>query len=126
MYIVILSWFIDKNIKDVALSRKRLIEEHEVEIRPECIPSSCLDENVYLPSIQKYFSEDAWLAVTNVVEIVKKNTSWYCGACSKAINDETEDSIHCESCLYWFHFTCVAIKTAPKKKEWFCRQCHAP
>ena len=38
----------DRKVKDVVLTRKRLIEEDEVEMRPERIPSSCLDENVFV------------------------------------------------------------------------------
>ena len=117
--LVILSWFVDRQVKDAALTRKRLIEEDEVEMRPERIPASCLDDNVFVPSVQKYFSPDAWIALMNVLDAV-----WYCGACEKAIDDEKENSIVCESCLNWFHFTCVSIKKNPKQTEWFCRSCH--
>ena len=122
---VILSWFVDRQVKDTVLARKRLIQEEDVEIKPERIPASCLDENVCIQSVQKYFSEDAWAAVLQVIEVVGKNPVWFCGACSKAIDDENENSIVCDSCLSWFHFTCTGIKKNPKKKQWFCRQCHA-
>ena len=59
-------------MKDAALTRKRLIEEDEVEMRPEQIPASCLDDNVFVPSVQKYFSPDAWIALMNILETVKK------------------------------------------------------
>ena len=72
MPVVILSWFVDRKVKDVVLTRKRLIEEDEVEMRPERIPSSCLDENVFVPSVQKYFTANAWIALTNVLETVIK------------------------------------------------------
>ena len=65
--------------------------------------------------MQKYFSPDAWIELMNVLETVKKNAVWYCGACKKAIDDEKEN---------WFHFTCVSIKRNPKQTEWFCRSCH--
>ena len=76
------------------LARKRLVEEEDVEMRPE---TSCLDENVCIQSIQKYFSEDAWAALTQVLEVVRKNAVWYCGSCSKAINADIDDSIVCDS-----------------------------
>ena len=81
-----------------------------MEIRPEPIPASCLDKNVCVQSVQKYFTEDAWAALKQVIEIVKKNTVWYCGVCLKAIDDNAENSIMCDSCLCWFHFCCVSLK----------------
>ena len=49
---VILSWFVDCQIKEAVLARKRLVGEEDVEMKPERISASCLDENVYIPSIQ--------------------------------------------------------------------------
>lgn len=117
--LVILSWFVDCQVKDAALTRKRLIEEDEVEMRPEWIPASCLDDNVFVPSVQKYFSPDAWIALMNVLETVKKNAVWYCGACEKAIDDEKENSIVCESCLNWFHFTLYQSREIKNKLNGF-------
>ena len=119
-----LSWFVDNQVKELVLARKRVVEESDVEIRPERIPSSSLDENVCISSIQKYFSIDAWSAVEQVLEVVKRNPVWFCGSCAKKINDDTDNSILCESCLSWFHFNCVGLKTSPKAKKWYCRQCH--
>ena len=87
----------DPQVKAAVLARKRLVEEDDVEIRPERIPASCMDENVCVRSIQKFFTEDAWAALTQVLNIVQKNAMWYCGACSNAIDDETENSIKCDS-----------------------------
>lgn len=72
-------------MKDAALTRKRLIEEDEVEMRPEQIPASCLDDNVFVPSVQKYFSPDAWIALMNILETVKRNAVRYCGAVQKLL-----------------------------------------
>ena len=119
-----LLWFVDLQVAEAALTRKQLVEECDVEVRPECVPSSCLDENVCLTSIRKYFTPDAWCAVMNVVESMKKNAVWFCGSCTKSICDDTENSIVCESCLTWFHFECVSLKKHPKCKQWFCRKCH--
>lgn len=35
------------------LARKRLVEEEDVEIRPKRIPSSCLEEDVCILSVQQ-------------------------------------------------------------------------
>ena len=37
---------LDHQVKEAVLARKRLVEEEDVEIRPERIPSSCLEEDV--------------------------------------------------------------------------------
>ena len=67
-----LSWFVDSQVINPVITRKRVVEKADVEIRPEKISSSCLDENVCINSIQKYFSADAWTAVEQVLEVVKK------------------------------------------------------
>ena len=71
----------------------------------------------------KYFTQDGWLTVQNVVEAIKKNPAYYCGSCTLPINDE-EDSIQCDSCLVWYHFQCVNLKQRPKCAVWFCRSCY--
>ena len=63
-----------------------------MEVRPNGVPSSCLDENVSLISVQKYFSPDSWGVVCNI----GNQPVLYCGKCTK---NETENSIACESCL---------------------------
>ena len=118
------AWFIDNQVKELVLARKRLVEEADVEVQPERIPSSCLDENVCINSIQKYFSRDAWTSVEQVLQVVKRNPVWFCGSCAKRINDDTDSSIICESCLSWFHFDCVGLTNPPKARQWFGCQCH--
>ena len=100
-----------------------VIEEDQVEVRPEKVCASCLDENVCLKICRKYFTHDAWLAVEDVVGRLKDNPLWYCGRCGKPIDDDTESSIICDSCLTWFHFSCLNMKKQPKY-VWFCRLCY--
>lgn len=42
-----------------------LLEESEVEVRPEHLPSALLDCNVCLPKMKKFFTPDAWLLLTS-------------------------------------------------------------
>ena len=119
-----LKWFVEARVAESALKGK-LIEEEDVEPRPECVSASCLDDNVCIRNIQKYFTNDGWKALLQVVEAVKKGTVWYCGRCTNTINDEEENSVVCESCLVWFHFRCTGLRKAPKASKWFCRQCHS-
>ena len=96
--VIILQWFVEPSDVEIVLARKGLIQEDGVEIMPEKITASCLDEQVHLESCKKYFTHDGWLAVQNVVEAVKKNPTFYCGRCTLCpINDDEENSIQCNS-----------------------------
>lgn len=101
-----------------------IIDEDEVEVRPEKISVSCLDENVCLDSTRKYFSRDAWLAVEGVVQALRENPVYYCGRCTRPIKDDTQSSIVCDCCLRWYHFQCLSLKQPPKSSAWFCRECY--
>ena len=109
---------------EIVLARKGLIQEDGVEILPEGITASCLDDQVHLDSCKKYFTQDGRLALQNVVKAIQKNPAYYCGSCTHPINDDEEDSIQCDSCLVWYHFKCVILKQKPKSMAWFCRPCY--
>ena len=102
-----------------------MIDEDQVEVRPEKISASCLDENVCLESCRKYFSEDAWMAVVNLMDTIRKKPVWYCGRCTNPISDESESSVVCDCCLSWYHFKCLNLKQSPKSKLWFCQSCYS-
>ena len=120
----ILKWFVDDHIAGAAIKSGVLIEEKEVEIIPDKITAACVDENVCLQQCKKYFTDDAWLAVESVVSTIRSNPVYHCGSCNLRINDESENSIQCDSCLTWFHFDCLNIARASKNKVWFCPVCH--
>lgn len=69
---MILSWFVDKNIVNAAMNGT-IIDECHVEVRPEKVSSSCLDENVCIETCRKYFSHDGWTSIPNVIEAIRKN-----------------------------------------------------
>ena len=107
---VILSWFIDECIIKQALDGK-LIDEEDVECRPERLPSAVLDENVDICLVRRYFTIDAWMLVENVVRQKSEKPSWTCKSCQ---HDLSEPSIVCDSCLEWHHFKCVGLSTQLK------------
>ena len=65
-YQVILSWFVDKP----SALKGALIEEENVECRPEKVSNAVLDENVDICLVRKYFSHEACMDA--------------CGGCLKA------------------------------------------
>lgn len=117
-----LSWFISEEKVMAVMRNNILIEEEDVEVRPECVPMKCLDENVCMPKVRKYFTTDAWELVQNVMKMMRETQEWLCSSCNLALC--TSESIVCESCLEWFHLKCIGLKTPPKKRTWFCRGCH--
>ena len=113
------------DIATAAIMESRIVEEEDVEVRPEKAPTACIDENVCLESCRKYCTTDAWLVIMDVVAAIRNCPMWYCGWCTRLISDDTQSSLVCECCLGWFHFQCLGIKRPPKAKLWFCRKCCA-
>ena len=101
----------DTDVAAAAIGGK-IIDETEVEVRPEKVPTSCLDENVCLESCRKYCSMDAWNLIKSVVDVIQNNPVYYCGRCTNPISDETQSSIVCECCLNWYHFSCLNMKVS--------------
>ena len=124
-YAAILSWFVHNDIATAAITEGRIVEDEDVEVRPEKVPTACIDENVCLERCRKYCTADAWLVIMDVVTAIRNNPVWYCGRCTSPISDDTQSSLVCECCLGWFCFQCLGIKQPPKAKVWFCRECCA-
>ena len=99
-----------------------LIEEDMVECRPEKVTNAIIDDNVDIHLVRRYFSNDAWMVLQDLVERKKEQDTWSCKSCC---HDLEGQSIICESCLEWFHFHCVGLVQQPKSKNWYCRQCIA-
>ena len=73
----------------------RIVEEEDVEVRPEKVPTACIDENVCLESCRKYCTTDAWLVIMDVVAAIRNNPMWYCSRCTRPISDDTQSSLVC-------------------------------
>ena len=114
-----LSWFVDESVVEQVIHDGGLVEE--VESRPEKIPRKCLDKNVCIDAIRKYFTFDAWSLVQNCISTLKTQDSWFCATCSTDL--DTDQSVACDSCLEWYRLKCVGLIRAPKAKHWFRRSC---
>ena len=111
-FVVILSWFVETHVATEAVNGTQIIQEEDIEMRPEKVSTSCIDENVCVDICRKYCTQDAWSAIKSVVSILHEHPTWYCQRCTLEIDDDVQSSIVCESCLVWYHFQCIGIKNA--------------
>ena len=117
-----LRWFVEGKVMVAALKQNSLVEEEDVESRPEKLPDAVLDENVDIHLIRKFFTRDAWLLVTDVVKQKQENPTFTCKSCYHDLHEQS--SVVCEHCLSWYHIKCVGLKQEPKARYWYCRECH--
>ena len=64
-----------------AIKNYHLIEEEEVECRPDRVPDAVVDENVDVCLVRRHFSSDTWLLVEDVVKQKSEKMTWTCHAC---------------------------------------------
>ena len=63
---IILSWFIgETEVLDVLRGKK--ITEDMFEVIPENKNNVCISESVYFASIKRFFTDDSWKIVINIV-----------------------------------------------------------
>ena len=103
------------------LAELRLIEEEHLLI------SNCLSKRLILLydkfsnlrfDFEKYFSSDALLCLRSNIE-VSRNQTWLCSICLK---DSSTNSVGCDYCNNFFHFSCVGLKKNPVG-SYFCSSC---
>lgn len=106
-----------------------VLQEEDLEVRPEALPSALLDCRVSLPKLKKYFSPDAWSLLNSsgkqittyfkfsflafseallflfllTVAVKKQNKLWTCSLC-KEKDDGKITMVSCDQCLEWFHW----------------------
>ena len=61
----------------------------------------CLDDNVCITQIKKYFTFDGWSLLQNSIDTLLVHGNWTCSIC--CIDLSTSESIGCDGCLGWFH-----------------------
>ena len=116
----ILSWLLSADIVNFAL-RGQLVDEDQIEVRPELLSPALVDENVELKLVQIFFTRDGWVSLNTAIKNLNKHITYFCCVCK--IDIENSLSICCDCCLLWCHLICAGLNKAPKKKHWFCKQC---
>ena len=90
-----------------------LIDEDQVEVRPENLPDTVLDENVDVHLVRRYFTNDAWLVIKDVIKQKSSNPVYTCKTCFHDLSESV--SIVCDHCLSWFHMNCSGLTQRPKQ-----------
>ncbi|XP_063969505.1 uncharacterized protein LOC135157532 isoform X1 [Lytechinus pictus] len=107
----------DRIVRSVKRGTK--IKECEVEVLPENVPDSVIDiASDQLHNLQRYFDDDAWLIILDVIS--RKRTEWKCSLCTTT--KTSLNMIECELCKRWFHWKCCNIKKNPRQM-WCCNFC---
>lgn len=119
--IVMLRWFVEEHVAQKAITGLK-IEETEIEVAPEKIPSPALDERIDFNEIRRFFTDDGWVALSATIAQKRNLGSWTCSVCKKQLHD---NSIGCDACREWLHFKCASLTSVPRNKAWFCRNCYA-
>ncbi len=119
-----LKWFVDgrEMAAEIKSPGRYFVEEEHVEVRPEKLPDAVLDQNIDVHLIRKFFTQDAWLLVEEVVKQKCNNPVYICKLCSHDFHEQP--SIMCDHCLTWNHLKCLGLKKELKAKYWYCRDCH--
>ena len=114
-----LGLFVESDSIEKALAGLKLGEEL-VEVNPENIKGCVRDKNMDINLIRQFFTTDGFTAVENVCK-VKGEQVWKCERCNNEL--ASEQSVGCESCLNWYHYSCENLKNTPKCKYWYCKAC---
>ena len=67
-----LKWFVDTEVALQVQRNRVLIEEEQVEVRPELLLDAIMDKNVDVHLIRRFFTSDAWSLVEEVVHRKKE------------------------------------------------------
>ena len=120
---IMLSWFIAET-KSPDVLRGKKITEDMVEVIPENVNNACICECVCLGSIKRFFTDDAWKIIINIVTMKNEKCNYFCPVCKLQTDDTRDNSINCNSCLMWLHLKYTGLKKMPKKRYWFCKACN--
>ena len=109
---LLLGLFVDSDSVEKALAGLMLGEE-TVEVNPENIPGYLRDNNMDINLICQLSTPDGFRAIENVCK-VKVEQVWKYERCQSEL--ASEQSVWCESCLNWYHYSCENVKNTPKCK----------
>lgn len=109
----------DNFLEDIILSKK-FINVGDIN-NIGVILDSFMDEDVDIDILKNFMKKEAFVNFKHCVEMKKNANTFVCGKCSRTV----QDSIRCDSCLLWFHYSCAMVKYSPNisKESWYCSNC---
>lgn len=78
--------------------------------------------SVDLSLIREHLNDATFQKVLDCVKEKTDRNLFQCEECTE-MDDGSFKMIECESCLGWFHYHCVSLRTAAKPEKWFCSNC---
>ncbi|CAG2206462.1 unnamed protein product [Mytilus edulis] len=92
--VIVLEWFVGKEIAKSAVDDGLVIEEEHVETRPEMVSTLCLDKLVNIRLIEKYCTKEAWKSIESIYCIKDELNLYICNFCkSDADAKETNQPV---------------------------------
>ena len=90
----------------------RALSEEAVECIPANLPSALKDDNIDIMMIRRFFDNDGWASLYSSYKI-RLDLPYICPPCGgdadKSPTGSPEESIFCDSCIEWFHYSCTTI-----------------
>ncbi len=100
---------------NIALIDNRILEFSE----------ACATDKHFLSiwkDVEKCFTSDAWISVTNTMKTKRENSLYNCGQCGVLIKNGTT-SVICDACLHWIHKNCAGSIPRGSFFCYSCKQC---
>lgn len=94
----------------------QLVESLEVNGLPDCFADKSIDVKL----IKDYFDTKTFNKLKKLVVTKKKDAIFHCVICEDLVF-ETDDAIICEICYFWYHYSCINLKSVPRG-SWFCNR----
>ncbi|XP_074110668.1 uncharacterized protein LOC141534920 isoform X2 [Cotesia typhae] len=81
------------------------------------IPDALASDSIEIKIIKEYFERDAFVYLDELIISKKRSDYWTCKICKMELS--TSDSVECDKCLFWSHFSCVGLVQEPES-YWSC------
>ncbi|XP_031778291.1 uncharacterized protein LOC116416066 [Nasonia vitripennis] len=100
----------------------RLQKEDVIKINEKNLKDTFIDSKVDISILERYTTKDYLKYLNKIVKQKRKKNIFICDLCFQEADDLT---IQCDTCLMWYHFTCVKVEAKDLKKNepWFCVAC---
>lgn len=115
--------FTDKNFIDrIVVNREKIKIVDLNHLTSENIPDALASEMIQADILKNFFEMNAFNHFKKIIERKRRSVEWTCKMCKGELG--TGDSIECDKCLFWSHWTCVNLFEEPAN-HWFCANCQS-